>query len=159
MLSGSKTALIYAKNNEYDNVRLKYHMNKEGFSVSSVDDSIFRAISRSYFSSRDFLDDNGSSSSDSSANVRSFIHKISPLRTLAGTTYLPNIRFITEQGHEPKQFAKSSFPGHTVAFGKVIDNLARMDRPPFEDMDEERERLRQICDFFSFLPRLQLSND
>jgi energy-coupling factor transporter ATP-binding protein EcfA2 len=125
-------------------------MSRDKLIIEQIDESIYKAISKPYFSSSDFLNDTGSRNSEYSTNVRSFMNNISPLNALGGTTYLPNIRFITEQGHEPKQFAKTSFPGHTVAFGKVIDTLARMDRPSFEDMEEEKRRLKQICDFLAF---------
>ncbi|MFH1797254.1 MAG: ATP-binding protein [Pseudomonadota bacterium] len=135
---------------DFDGIILRFTISKDRISISPSNDDIFRALHRSYFVSSDFLADFGSRSSDSSANVTSFIQKISPLYSMEGTTYLPNIRYITEDGHEPKQFAKSKLAGETVAFGKVIETLSRMDRPSFEDMQHQSEILRNICDFMAF---------
>ncbi|MBI4921551.1 MAG: ATP-binding protein [Devosia nanyangense] len=75
--------------------------------------------------------------------------KLNPESDFRGTTYVPNVRFITEPSTEPPQFVKHGFPGETIAFGSVIGQLAELDRPS-RDVDRKRAQFAQIEDFLAY---------
>ena len=158
-LSGLVNANRYLSFGDLKKVKLKYKVSKGKFSAEiDNNDDLFKIFTDEYFSGY-FLHDFGSASSIES-NKSVFLNRISIYDRLLGTTYLPNLRFITQAGQEPPQFVKSSFPGETVAFGTVIKRFAELDRPAYENLETYSEQLKHICDFISFVigkPSIEVS--
>jgi predicted ATPase len=128
---------------------LFYSLSNSGIEIRNIHEhNLLSILDIDYFNSSFLNDFNFSSSYDD--NLRRLLGKLSIEDNLLGTTYLPNVRFITTPGQEPPQFAKVGFPGETVAFGEVIDRFATMDRPTFENRDKLREQLSKISDFMAF---------
>ncbi|TIR23882.1 MAG: hypothetical protein E5X34_12530 [Mesorhizobium sp.] len=149
-LSGLVNASRYMSFEDIKNINLKYKISKGRFSAEvDSNNELFKTFTDEYFSGY-FLHDFGSASSIES-NKSTFLNKLSVYDKLSGTTYLPNLRFITQAGQEPPQFVKSPFPGETVAFGTVIKRFAELDRPAYENLETYSGQLKHICDFISFV--------
>lgn len=87
--------------------------------------------------------------STGSNNIGHLERLLDPQTSFSGTSYVPNVRFITEVGTEPPQFIKHGFPGAVTSFGTVIGELAELDRPS-ERVLERRVQFEQLQDFMAF---------
>lgn len=113
-------------------------------------EAFFNLIPQQYFTHSGSFSDDFRSSGGLEYNMNLFLKRIDLTSHFAGTTYVPNVRFITTVGQEPPMFSNVKFPGTTIAFGKAVDQLAQMDRPSFENL-ELGDRLRRICEFMQFV--------
>ncbi|MBX3567305.1 MAG: AAA family ATPase [Rhizobiaceae bacterium] len=150
LLKDYNSARSLAIRKDFESINLGYFLSKKGLSTDpSSHSSISSVIPDNYFHT-DFLNDFGQRNSDYRANIAIMAQRISVLRALEGTTYLPNIRFITQENQEPAHFSATPFPGHTVAFGEVIRTLSIMDRPEYEHISKQKELMEALCDFMAF---------
>ena len=118
-----------------------------GLNIKEVPPQIFEYAAHGAFL-HDF-----SSSSDVNTNVgriyqRLFSSVIEP--ALGGTTYIPNIRYITASGHEPQNFTKLEIAGEVLRYGKIVEELAALNHPTTATRQESREKFSQIQDFLAF---------
>lgn len=90
-----------------------------------------------------------SQSNGTEQNLRILLEDIHPYPDFPGTVFLPNLRFITPPGKVPDRFVNVDFPGDVVSFGTVVDQLASMDRPSYDQM-HLKETLSRIGDFMAF---------
>lgn len=153
----SKIASFQLAQQSYEDVPVGFslRLRDKTFEMLTDLDELQHAFPR-YFNTQNFINDFRQSSTPE-ANARLLLEKISPLQDLPGTVYLPNLRFITPPNSEPVRFVSAPFPGDTVSFGTVVQQLASMDRPPFEKR-YLKERLTQIGDFMAFcLERRQVT--
>lgn len=122
------------ESSNFDNLVTNFDLSRAGNLQPKGSDDIERVFGN-YIRSRDFLDDFGRSGDN---NLDIFLQTLQITELFKGTTYVPNVRFITQINQEPPQFVNWAMPGTTIAFGKVIARLAEMDRP-----DPEHRRLRE----------------
>jgi predicted ATPase len=145
-LANRPRALIAMRHTTAPSVPLSMTMTRSDTKITAAsNDTLFALIPQSYFQTRQFLED-FNQSGDINQNIAMLISQMKILSLFKGTTYVPNIRFITNPGQEPPTFSSQKFAGSTIAFGDVINQLAEMDRPSYENR-LLRERLTAICAF------------
>lgn len=147
-LSALPTAVTILKSRAQSELPISFSLHNGGLELSQ--DTLPTAIEyfQSYLNNSNFLREMGQSSNTQS-NAISVLQKLNLLENLKGSTHLPHLRFITQQGQEPPRYLATKMPGETIAFGSVISRLAEMDRP----VPSQRHlsgQLRQIEDFMAF---------
>ncbi len=114
--------------------------------IAMKENKIIEEIFGAYSRTSQFLHDFGQSGNN---NLNILLQNIRISDYFNGTTYVPNIRFITNINQEPSQFVSWDMPGETVAFGSVISRLASMDRPDLEHR-YLRDHKRQLEEFMAY---------
>ncbi|OLP43553.1 hypothetical protein BJF95_22100 [Rhizobium oryziradicis] len=71
-------------------------------------------------------------------------------KNLLGTVYVPAIRFITHPGREPDAFSKFEMPGKVIAYGNIVDELHKLDRPNIANHSRDKEKFEKITDFLNY---------
>lgn len=149
---------------------LKSIIQREGFllkidSAGELSTSAPSSALNSYAGSHILLEELGSKNSNHNTNILSICRRVYDYirPQLNGTTYVPTTRFITEIGAEPAHFSSFSMPGETIAYGRIIEQLSEMDRPP-TDKRELRESFKKIEDFLSYClekpkTKIEIPND
>lgn len=113
-----------------------------------ADSAQIQAAFPEYFNTRQYHTDYGNSGS-LQANIHTFVNSINISDDLSGSTYVPHLRFITRPGEDPPHFLNEPFPGETIAFGTVIERLAKLDRPPPTE-DALKSQLTAIQNFLAY---------
>lgn len=136
--------------------RLERIIQEQGFEIEISRDGVFSSNTIDqkiveYLHSPSLMDDIGTRSSNYEANLESVFRIVQKHieRYFQGTTYVPTTRFITKTNTEPDNFSNFDMPGETISYGRIIEELSEMDRPP-TDRRELRESFRKLEDFVSF---------
>lgn len=121
-------------------------LSNEGISTSKKNRSLYN-----YASSPSFLHDFGMQNSNNEINVKNIYQRLySEIeKSLLGTVYVPTIRFITQKGIEPQSFAALTIPGVVMSYGKIVDQLSDIDRPPTDKRETWRQQKKDLENFLT----------
>jgi energy-coupling factor transporter ATP-binding protein EcfA2 len=113
---------------------------KDSF-VWDFDESIFDTVPKAYFQQNVFQRDGGTTSSNVSDNIAQFKMGFqSWLGDLAGSVYVPSLRFIAEHGTSVRHFGQREFPGDIVEFS-IINKISQLQS--FDGTGDQRAKARQ----------------
>ena len=136
-------AVLSRQNSKADLV-LTYRIEKSGKKLSSLG-NIEEIIPGSYFTDSAFLDDFGQRS-DRENNKNFLVNSLGIEDLFRGTTYLPNVRFISLPQNPPQHFGQLKFPGTVLDPSSIVTQLVEIDRPETNERADARKKMRSVCE-------------